>query len=224
MLVLCGIVAALVPAVRAARKAAWRAQRANNLKQIALAPQNYNDVNRCLPPAVIRDSDGRPTSSWRLRIVPFLEGTNFGLDWRLPWTNAKSYVWEHMTFPFYTYARDSDCGARWETNVVALSGPGTAFDSDRTCTLSEIDRNAILLVEIKGSGIHWAEPRDLDVAEIRESITRGLDGDGMHVAFADGAVWFLRKDVPWEDLKKFFTLEGARQLDRERVLGPYAHW
>jgi len=64
-------------------------------------------------------------------------------------------------------------------------------------------------------------PGDLDVRNVPASITEGLDGRGVYVAFADLSVWYLRKDVPLEDLKKFFSIEGARKYDRDKLLRPY---
>ena len=111
-----------------------------------------------------------------------------------------------------------------DTNVVAITGPGTAFEEGRVVKRKEIAPDTILAIEIARSGVRWAEPGDLDIEHIPESITDGVEGRGVHVIFADGAVWFLRADVPLDELKKFFTIEGAKRYHREQALRPYALW
>ena len=62
------LVALLLPAVRTAREPARRLQCANNLKQIAIALQNYESVYHALPPAYTVDTNGKPLHSWRTLI------------------------------------------------------------------------------------------------------------------------------------------------------------
>src|SRR4051794_27348607 len=74
MAILAILIALLLPAVRSsAGPAARRAQCTNNLKQIAMALHNYEQVYNALPPAYTVDAVGRPLHSWRTLILPYLE-------------------------------------------------------------------------------------------------------------------------------------------------------
>ena len=66
------LVALLLPAVQAARDAARRTQNTNNLKQIGLALQNYEDVVRVYPPLRLLPADVYSVS-WAFSLLPFLE-------------------------------------------------------------------------------------------------------------------------------------------------------
>jgi type II secretory pathway pseudopilin PulG len=71
------LVALLLPAVQAAREAARRSQCQNNLRQLALAIQNYVDSNQgALPPGGVTEGAccGTPSgTSWSISILPFHE-------------------------------------------------------------------------------------------------------------------------------------------------------
>jgi hypothetical protein len=159
--IIAALIAVLYPAVQAARQSARRMQRINNLKQIGLGLLNFHDSYRHLPPAVLRDDLGRPLSSWRLQIDPYLEARMLNLDfgdrWDAPanrWLTARPH-WGYCLHP------ERDAPECLHTNVVAVTGPGTAFEENGDCCLKEIDADTILAVEVASSGMHWAEPGDL---------------------------------------------------------------
>ena len=75
------LIALLLPAVQAAREAARRSQCVNNLKQLGLAIQNYNDTNGCLPPTDNAATFNSATANsndfgMKVRILQYMEQTN----------------------------------------------------------------------------------------------------------------------------------------------------
>jgi len=114
------------------------------------------------------------------------------------------------------------------TTILAITGPGTVFDEGASTPLKSAPTNAIVLVEVRNSGIHWMSPRDFDVRTMPRTINdaegRGISGEtslGFHVAFADGEVWRLSHDTPFEKLSRFFLAEDAKRLNRDEILGEY---
>lgn len=218
------LLAALLPVVHRASRAARQKQHTNNLKQVGLALLNFHDTYERLPPAVRTDEAGRPLASWRFQIMPFVEATMIAADFDGRWYDLTNRWWCSLPNYVYCWSPDEALPTCLHTNLVAVSGPGTAFDDDRNTRLDEIDFDTILVIEIANSDTHWMEPGDLRIDEVPPSITQGFEGNGVHVLFADGSVWFLGADVPFHDLKKFFTIEGAKRYDREQVLRQYAQW
>lgn len=92
------LIALLVPAVQKVREAAARVQCANNLKQLALACQNYHDTIKRFPPAVMMKSGVNDTQgganfgpNWVVLILPYVEQGNL-------WTPAvQTSVNNYMT-------------------------------------------------------------------------------------------------------------------------------
>src|SRR5215470_5678843 len=65
------LIALLVPAVQKVREAAARSTCQNNLKQIGLALQNYEGVNKYFPPGESADSD--KCFGWGTYLLPYIE-------------------------------------------------------------------------------------------------------------------------------------------------------
>lgn len=73
------LIALLLPAVQQAREAARRGQCKNNLKQIALAIQNFHDAKGTLPSSRL----GPQHASWFVQILPYLDQTPLYKQWNL---------------------------------------------------------------------------------------------------------------------------------------------
>jgi hypothetical protein len=70
------LLALLLPAVQKVRQAAARAQTLNNLKQMALALHNCNDVYKRLPPAFDKFAGFKTPESVHVYLLPFIEQDN----------------------------------------------------------------------------------------------------------------------------------------------------
>ncbi len=71
----------------------------NNLKMLALAMYSYHDVNRHFPPAVVIGPDGKTPHSWRVEVLPFVDGGALYHQYRMdePWDSpANKQILEQM--------------------------------------------------------------------------------------------------------------------------------
>src|SRR6185437_16399328 len=74
LMICCAIVVVLalfLPAIEQPRGDGRKSQCNNNLKQVGLGLQNYNDIYKCFPPVYTTDENGKPMHSWRVLILPF---------------------------------------------------------------------------------------------------------------------------------------------------------
>jgi prepilin-type N-terminal cleavage/methylation domain-containing protein len=109
------LVALLLPAVQAAREAARRAQCSNNLKQIGLAMQNYEDTFKALPMSYfISIAPGGTVppvniQNWGTSILPYLE--------QKPLYDKLDTKWPAV----------NEFGPIGQANIVVISTPVQAF-------------------------------------------------------------------------------------------------
>jgi uncharacterized protein DUF1559 len=196
----------------------------NNLKQIGIAMHNYHDEHGCFPPAYIADAGGKPIHSWRVLLLPYLEQDGLYRKYRFdePWdgpNNRKLHAAIVDTYSCPEQRARSSRAAATETSYVVVVGPQTAFPGDRCVSLSQIRDGpayTLTVVEIKDSGVHWMEPRDLHVTQMNPRINpprgQGISshhGHGAHAVTADGAVRYLTDDLSPSELTGLFTINGG---------------
>lgn len=223
--VLCAgvLVALLLPAVQAARTAARRMHSQNNMKQIGLALHNYASAYGTFPPAYQKDAEGKKTMSWRVAILPFLEQQGLYTMYQSdqPWDSAVNQSVSNVSIPTYRNPAAID-GGPTETSYMVITGPGTLFEEDKGVSLSDITdgtSNTILAVEVVGTGVKWAEPKDLDINTMIFKINGGGANSigspfpgGANVLMADGSVRFMSNGVLEATLRAMATRNGGEVI------------
>jgi prepilin-type processing-associated H-X9-DG protein len=197
-----------------------RSECANNLMQIGLAIRNYDNVYRRLPARVTRDETGNSLQSWRTLILPYLERRELfeHCELREPWNSPRNnfLLGEEIALFRCPYTKG---GNAKDTCYVAVGGAGTAWD--RVGRLERIPGTAkmILVIEMKNSGIHWAEPRDLDLDNLPKGVTKqnlletiANHERGTFALFADGHVQFIEAAMPWEEFMALLVLPDKTKV------------
>ena len=221
----CFIGALLTIVVRVSFEQRRVHERQRCLTTAILVLQNYDDIYARVPPIVFRNELGEPLGSWRFGTLRYLPEPRSDVDLRQAWNTPVNATLAAIPIYPYCFMTHRSGPERLWTNIVAVHGPGTAFDESTQLRFRDLPGDLIVLVELRDSGVHWMAPGDLDVRDVTAKVTQGVDGSGLNVAFNDQDIWYLDESVPVDVLRGFCTVEGARRLDRDKLLMPYRrHW
>lgn len=206
----------------ATREAARRVQCQNNLHQIGLALEAYHHKYGSFPPAFVADANGKPLYSWRVLILPYLGQADLAKQickdeaWDGPNNGKLTQISPHVfDCPSDSQLARSSGGL---TSYVAVVGPHSAWPGATPRKLSEFkdESNTILVVEAANSGIHWAEPRDLNLGQMPMGINpprgQGISSEhpsGANVLFADGHVGVLRTSTDPKQPAEMLDVDGT---------------
>jgi beta-lactamase regulating signal transducer with metallopeptidase domain len=220
----------LGPAVSAANVANNRVISTNNLKQIVLAFHNYHSARNCFPTSVLYGgASGKVPHSWRVAILPYIEQQelynhyNFDEPWDSP-NNRK--LLDQMPAIYSFPAPSGGPSSRTNASYFVFTGQGAALDpvaarerkTAKSPTIMDITdgtSNTILVVEARRD-IPWTKPEDIPLAP--NGVLPDLGGftpDGFNAAFADGAVFYLKKSIHPAVLKALITRDGGEVVSRD---------
>jgi beta-lactamase regulating signal transducer with metallopeptidase domain len=208
------LLAMAAQATIAAQLAARRAQGMNNLRQLAIAMHNYADVYGQFPPAVIYGKDGKggQPHSWRVELLPYLEGTVLYEKYRFdePWDSEANKIILAQMPPVFRAAGDKEGSTN--TSYFAVVGSSTVFSTKEGAKFSEITdgtSNTLMFVEAKRD-VPWTKPEDIeyDAAKPLPAFGGWYEG-GFNAAMCDGSVHFIRSTISEKVLRAILTMSGG---------------
>jgi type II secretory pathway pseudopilin PulG len=215
------LVALLLPAMRSARTPARRNMCVNNLKQIALALHNYNDVYKTFPPAYTVDAEGRPLHSWRTLILPYIEETALykKIDLSKPWDDPANA--EAFKTPISAYQCPSSEAQGNQTTYLAIVAPDGFFQNTEPRNLSDVTDGAsktIMVIDVPSDqSVPWMAPQDAD-----EKLLMAIGPDlklshrGIFLAaFVDGHVRSFESELPADKRRALITIAADDPVDLE---------
>ncbi len=160
-----------------------------NLLSIGIAMHNYHEKWEVFPPAYLADEGGQPAHSWRVLLLPFIEGGLFfrrsiaeqavnRYDFAEPWDGPNNS--QLMSVWFYkrherSASRLYSCPASPEVDddgvltarYFAVIGEHTVWPGADSRSLSHIavPSQTILVVECFDRAVPWIEPTDIALEE-----------------------------------------------------------
>ena len=216
------LIALLLPFTRSARGPARRNMCVNQLKQIAIGLQHYNDVYKSFPPAYTVDAEGKPLHSWRTLILPFLEEQSLykSIDLSKAWddpANAKAYGAMNLAY----FCPEADIPAS-HTTYLAVVTPNGCFGLAEPRRLSEItDGHSKTLMVIEAptdKSVHWMCPMDADeqvLMDFGPNAKLAHSGRVTCALFVDGHVATFTSDLPAAQLRAMISIAGNDEVTTE---------
>ena len=98
-----------------------------------------------------------------------------------------------------------------QTDFLFVTGRGTVFEPGMAIGNADIIDDAsktVVVIEVKTSGVMWAEPSDLDLSQ-PTPLPPGNDPGGNYAAFADGSVRLVPKTMSPVLVREMATRDGG---------------
>ncbi len=203
---------------------AYRDQRLMKLRDVGLAMLNFeNDHKRYPAAAAIRSKDGKPLLSWRVAILPYLDGGNelyqqFRLD--EPWDSPHN---RKLITKMPGLFADPDpklahLASEGKTTLVVPVALETMFFNDEGATVRDVTDGTvktIMAVEVEPlRAVVWTKPDDWEV-DVQNPLS-GVERDDLKefvALFADGHLEVIPVNVDFRKLRGLLTRGGGELFD-----------
>jgi hypothetical protein len=189
----------------------------NNLKQIGIAMHNYHDTHGSFPPAAACDKTGKPLLSWRVLILPYVDGGELFKEFKLdePWDSANNKKLLAKMPKVYTIpgkTKPGDTNSHYRVFV----GNGAGFDwimGGKIQNITDGTSNTLLCVTAE-TAVPWTKPDELDF-DPEKDMTR-LVGEvvtgRIQAVFFDGSVRTFAKVPAKMTLHAIITRAGGEVI------------
>ena len=195
-----------------------RQEAMDQLKQLGLALQKYHVERKSYPPAFIAAADGKPLLSWRVAILPYLEGDHgklyaeFHLD--EPWDSEHNKPLVEK-IPKVLRCPGSRNAASGLTVYQTPRGDSTAFPGAEGIAIRKITdglANTIAVVEVdEAHAAPWTKPEDWTFDPTNPG--QGLGGHFLSrqflCVFCDGSIHAVATTWEPDKLRALFTRRGG---------------
>jgi hypothetical protein len=171
----------------------------NKLTQLGIAMHSYHDTFQKFPDSATTSQDGKPLLSWRVALLPFIEGDTLYNEFRLnePWDSPHNKTLLSRRPKLYAPPEGMDSADPTTTYFQVITGPDTLFPGNKqrvTLPMVFDGTSYTFMVVDAGSAVPWTKPDDLSyIASGPVPKLGGRFPEGFHAVMADGQVQFFRQ-------------------------------